>query len=136
MLERYARESPVLFALRDWYISRCEELGQSVLGKIPCAYGSFSNGQRVTDAHRLLYRRREDLLAAFPDPYDATDAETSYFHWYQASERRDDLGELSLHGSQRLRNLIKAHAPEPALRLARSARRAIRAFAHPVRKAD
>src|SRR5262249_10969050 len=73
MLERYGVHSPVLFDLREWYVARCEELGQTTLGKIECIYNRFSNGERITDSHRLLYRGRPDLIQAFPDPFDATD---------------------------------------------------------------
>jgi len=116
MLERYGAHSPALFELREWYIARCEELGQSTLGKIPCRFGGFSNGAIITTDHRLLYRRRVDLIAAFPDPFDASDPACSYYHWYLAERRKEER--------MTLRKLIKRHAPEPALHLARKARRA------------
>ncbi|MGO9462965.1 MAG: glycosyl transferase [Isosphaeraceae bacterium] len=123
MLERYGQHSPVLFELRDWYIDRCEELGQKALCKIPCIYNAFKNGQKITDAHRLLYRSREDLMRAFPDPFDASDPGRSYFHWYEKhgahAEKEGDP----------LVKLIRKHAPEPALRLARKARTAWRSWA-------
>jgi hypothetical protein len=78
MLQQYGAHSPVLFDLREWYIARCEELGQSTLGQIDCIYNRFSNGERITTAHPHLYRRREDLIRAFPDPFDATDPGRSY----------------------------------------------------------
>jgi hypothetical protein len=115
MLERYGKESPVLFELRDWYIARCEELGQSTLGKIPCVYHAFDNGAKITDKQRFLYRQREDLIRAFEDPFDTSDPGRSYFHWYQK------------HGASAeprpIVKLIKKHAPEPALRFARHARK-------------
>ena len=116
MLDIYGSHSPVLFEFREWYIARCEELGQSSLGKIPCVHGVFSNGAVVTTDHRLLYRRRGDLMAAFPDPFDASEANRSYYHWYQKHGRDEDRPTL--------RKLVRRHAPEPALRLARSAKRA------------
>jgi len=123
MLERYGAHSPVLFELRDWYIARCEELGQSSLSRVDCVYNSFSNGERITSAHRLLYRSREDLIRAYPDPFEASAPRRSYFHWYRA------------HGSEVGRHsflkLIRAHAPEPALRLARSARSVWRRWSLP-----
>ncbi len=123
MLERYGYHSPVLFALRDYYIARCEELGQSTLSKIDCVYNSFSNGERITSSQRLLYRRRPDLMRLFPDPFDVSHSSRSYLHWYR------------LHGWQRnakpLMKMIRAHAPEPALRLARTARSAWRLFSVP-----
>jgi hypothetical protein len=123
MLERYGYHSPVLFELRDWYAARCEELGQSRLSKINCVYNSFSNGERITAAQRLFYRRRDDLVRRFPDPFDASRPGRSYLHWYR------------IHGWQRnarpLFKLIRAHAPEPARRLARSARSLWRRFSVP-----
>ena len=123
MLDRYGYHSPVLFALRDYYIARCEELGQSTLSQMDCIYNSFSNGERITSAQRLLYRRRPDLMLAFPDPFDVSHSRRSYLHWYR------------MHGWKRNANpvmkIIRAHAPEPALRLARSARSAWRRFSVP-----
>jgi hypothetical protein len=116
MLERYGFHSPVLFELRDWYIARCDQLGQQSLGKIDCVYNAFSNGERITSAHRRLYRRREDLIRAYPDPFDARDHRRSYFHWYRVHGAKAN--------SKSIFTLIKAHAPAPALRLARSARSA------------
>jgi hypothetical protein len=118
MLERYGQHSPVLFELRDWYIDRCEEMGQSVLSKIPCIYSTFGNGERITDAHRLLYRRRQDLMNAFPDPFDCRNPGQSYFHWYEAHSAAPE--------GRPLGRLIRRHAPEPALRLAHKARSALR----------
>jgi hypothetical protein len=114
MLDRYGWHSPVLFELRDWYIDRCEKLGQTTLSKVPCVYNFFGNGSKITDAHRLLYRRRDDLMAAFPDPFDASDPRRSYFHWYEKHGQKAD--------SRPIVKLIRQHAPEPALRLARKAR--------------
>jgi hypothetical protein len=123
MLERYGAHSPVLFELREWYIARCAELGQQALGKIDCIYNTFSNGERITSAQRLLYRRRGDLIRAYADPFDATDPGRSYFHWHRA------------HGSEpepkSILKVIKAHAPSPALRLARTARSAWRRWSLP-----
>jgi hypothetical protein len=114
MLKRYGIDSPVLFDLRQWYIERCEELGQSTLGRIQCMYESFRNGQRITDGHRLLYRSREDLVRTFPDPYDTSVPNRSYFHWYKANAPRGDRPPLL--------RLLRDHAPSPALHLARRAR--------------
>lgn len=114
MLERYGSHSPALFELRDWYIARCEELGQSTLGKIDCIYNRFSNGERITTAQRLLYRRRPDLIRNYPDPFAADDRRHSYFHWYKAHGSKS--------GPSPLMKMVRSHAPQPALRLARAAR--------------
>jgi hypothetical protein len=123
MLDRYGAHSPVLYDLREWYIARCEELGQSTLGETPCVYNSFNNGKRITDLHRLVYRQREDLCQHFPDPYETNDPRGSYERWFE------------LHGpAERLRplvKLLKTRAPRPALNLARSARSAWRRWSEP-----
>jgi hypothetical protein len=123
MLDRYGYHSPVLFDLREYYIARCEELGHSTLSEIDCVYNTFSDGERITSAHRLLYRRRPDLMLAFADPFDVSDPGRSYLHWYRT------------HGWKRhanpLMKIVRAHAPEPALRLARRARSAWRRFSVP-----
>jgi hypothetical protein len=43
------------------------------------AYGAYRDGAPIEKAHRLLYRSRADLQAAFPDPYD--DGPDSFRLW-------------------------------------------------------
>ncbi len=83
MLERYGKDSPVLYELREWYIAECERHGQSALGKLPSKYAAFSNGEPILGEQRVLYRQRLDLQRAFPNPYQAQDAK-SYKAWYEA----------------------------------------------------
>ena len=123
MLTRYGSHSPVLFELRDYYIARCEELGQATLSKIDCIYNSFSNGERITTAHRLLYRRNPDVVRHFPEPFDASDPGRSYFHWYQIEGPKFDL-----HPDFKL---TRDDAPTPALQLIRSARSAWQRWSRP-----
>jgi hypothetical protein len=123
MLDRYGAHSPVLYDLRDWYIARCQELGQSSLGAIDCVYNSFKNGRRITDAHRLIYRRREDLVHRFPDPFETSDARRSYLRWFERHGPAERLRPLV--------KLLKSSAPRPALRLARSARSVWRRWSEP-----
>ena len=84
MLDLYGQHSPVLSELRQWYIQRCEEEGQALWGPRACVYQHFSNGQAITRKHRVLYRERPDLQAAFPQPFDASDPSRSYCHWFEA----------------------------------------------------
>jgi lipopolysaccharide biosynthesis glycosyltransferase len=123
MLERYGWHSPVLFDLREWYIAHCEELGQSTLGKIDCIYNRFSNGEKITTDHRLLYRRRPDLIEAFEDPFDATEPLHSYYHWYQ-KEHQTPI-------RKPFRDFIRAYAPPPTRRIVRSARAAWQRWSMP-----
>jgi hypothetical protein len=82
MLNIYGAKSPVLFKFREWYIQECERCGQSELGKLPCIYNFFENGEPITKAQRSLYRQRLDLQLAFPDPFLTQDINRSYYHWY------------------------------------------------------
>ena len=84
MLNKYGADSPVLFELREWYLKACEEQGQSALGTLPSRYAFYSDGTRVGSEERLLYRQREDLQQAFPDPFKV-DAAGGYFGWYRAN---------------------------------------------------
>jgi len=95
MLGVYGGESPELFALRRWYIEECARHGQSVLGRLPCIYSSFDNEAPITKMHRILYREREDLQQAFPDPFDTRDPAKSYFHWFAANAQAEaDAGRV------------------------------------------
>lgn len=126
MLDRYGRESPVLYEFRDWYLEQCERYGHSTLGKLPCVYGAFDNGRRITDAHRLLYRRRPDLRDRYPDPYSTRGTSGSYEAWFQANMAGGAAAEWEGPRSLRLRRFLKAHSPEPVLSLARATRRVVR----------
>jgi hypothetical protein len=84
MLHRYGKESPVLHDLREWYVDQCERHGQSALGDIRCKYDDFSNGESISRGYRLLYRQREDLQRAYPNPYMVAGA-NCYKAWYDAN---------------------------------------------------
>lgn len=83
MLERYGKESPVLYELREWYIAECERLGQTALGSMPSKYHHFSNGEAITRDYRVLYRQRIDLQQAFVNPFIVA-GKDCYKAWYDA----------------------------------------------------
>jgi hypothetical protein len=85
MLEVYGNNNPVLHQLRDWYLSRCSEMGQGLLGKLPCRYAFYDNGDEVRPAERLLYRYREELSDHFPDPYACPPTGMGYRAWFQSN---------------------------------------------------
>lgn len=58
-------------------------MGQKQLGQLPCAYGSYANGDAIRPAERLLYRYREELLDQFPDPYASPTSGPGYQAWYR-----------------------------------------------------
>lgn len=125
MLDRYGKQSPVLFDLRDWYIAECEKMGQSLLGRRPSQGSCFDNGQAITVQHRVLYRNRADLQAAFPDPYSTANPSRSYYHWFVANGRRAIL-RMDKPEPQFMR-MLRRHAHKPPLKWAKSAWKAMRA---------
>jgi len=86
MLDLYGKESPVLYPLRDWYISQCEAMGQESYGATPCRYDRFSNGTVVTKSHRFIYRKDSSMEQRFPDPFAAAGPD-SYLAWYDSTYR-------------------------------------------------
>jgi hypothetical protein len=42
--------------------------------------------------HRLLYRDRQDVQRAFPDPFSTKDINRSYLDWYKANVQSEPQG--------------------------------------------
>jgi hypothetical protein len=71
MTKRYARDNYPVYEIWNWYK---RQVGAATEPGIPdryWAYDSFTDGTKIEKAQRWLYRTREDLQAAFPDPFDA-----------------------------------------------------------------
>lgn len=85
MLNKYGADNPVLFELRNWYLSECDRAGQQELGKWPGQYANFDDGTPISRAQRVLYREREDLRKAFPDPFCTMPEHNCYRDWYAAN---------------------------------------------------
>lgn len=88
MLKKYGATMPALFELRKWYLEECDRLAANMPIEDDWKLGRFSNGEPIALEHRLLYRQREDLQLAFPDPYAAADVNASYYHWFEVNHRR------------------------------------------------
>lgn len=71
MTQKYAGENFAVYEVWDWY--RRQVARHRLEGCPPryWAYGTYSDGSPIEKAHRVLYRTRPDLQAAFPDPFDA-----------------------------------------------------------------
>jgi hypothetical protein len=86
MLHKYGATMPALYELRAWYLAESDRLGQREMSAIPWKYSVFDNGEPITPLHRTRYRQREDLRAAFPDPFATADVNRSYYHWFEAND--------------------------------------------------
>ena len=84
MRDKYGKDMPAALELSRWYTEHCQSHADEKLESIAWAYGAYDTGETILPAHRQLYRQREDLRAAFADPF-STQAEgphrTSYYHW-------------------------------------------------------
>ncbi len=81
MLKRYASNQEIAHQLWDTYGKDLSAEGQGSVRK-DWFYGQFENGEPIPPKARQLYRVREDLQKAFPQPYRMT--EPSYISWWKA----------------------------------------------------
>lgn len=98
MLKKYGATMPALFELRRWYLAECDRLTAQVPVVDEWRLARFGNGEPISQEHRVLYREREDLQAAFPDPYPTDDVNASFYHWFEVNYRRaaaDGAGDAS-----------------------------------------
>ena len=131
MLRKYGKESPVLFQLREWYLKQLEENGQSTIGDTPWAYACFENGEPIQKRHRLIYRARQDLQKAFPDPLAVPSGKDSFYEWYMRRKVEDIAAECESEEVLRdelnlLRREIDIIYRSRSWRLARTVARAVR----------
>lgn len=94
MLEMYGRGNPVLYQMREWYISRQNEEGQETLGKARSVYNYYDNGEKIEKEERRLLRKRGDLVQYFggTNPFRVRQ-ERSYYEWYR-TEGKNEMTEL------------------------------------------
>ena len=83
MIARYAGSNVEAFELLRWYSSELKTMGKR-FPKVKWAYGFFEDGSEITNQQRILYRRRNDLMAEFKNPFSAE--EHSYKNWYTATQ--------------------------------------------------
>lgn len=84
MLNLYAKNNPVLFELREWYIKRQDEEEQEKYGSLPSIYNFYDNGEKITKEERVVLRKRKDVYNFFKDtnPH-VVEQEKSYYKWYK-----------------------------------------------------
>lgn len=78
MAIKNAAGNAALHRLVQWYEDSTRLLAQDPLSQVPWAFGAYSNGVAIPRTHRFLYRQRTDLQRAFPDPFDASPANSLY----------------------------------------------------------
>jgi glycosyltransferase involved in cell wall biosynthesis len=86
MATKYAGHNRAVMKLVKWYEKQMKERSEEKYESLPWGFGSFDNGQEITDAHRKIYRERSDLQKNYPDPF-ATSASHSYEAWFNDRAR-------------------------------------------------
>ena len=95
--QRFAPGNPSVRLLIDWYTKASRTVAGDRLALMPWSFGSYSNGVPIARRDRAIYRQREDLQRAYPDPFDSSGLVTSsgrapsFFTWlrWYASETPD-----------------------------------------------
>jgi hypothetical protein len=80
VVAKYAGNNRALKSLINWY--KRETLVNGAEASIPWAFGQFDNGVAISQLHRVIYRAREDLKKAFPDPFKVIEDGHCYYNWY------------------------------------------------------
>ena len=93
MLKKYAADQTIAHDIWDGYLAdlKNQEHGLSALQN--WQFDKYENGDPIRKEERRLYRRRQDLRKAFPDPFSVQ--EPSYKSWYSANESTFAKGEYS-----------------------------------------
>ena len=81
MTERYGGDNVEVYELWQWYHRKLTSLVVPQVSIGYWAYGQFSNGVKITDEMRRLYRSRADLMKYFDDPYEITG--NSLYEWFK-----------------------------------------------------
>lgn len=84
MATKYGGSNRAVMALVKWYEEQNRVGMDKLISGTPWAFGRFSNGEAIMPTHRQIYRMREDLQHAFPDPFMVMSKTMSYYEWFRA----------------------------------------------------
>jgi hypothetical protein len=84
MTQKYAKDNVDVYELWTWYKRQVDASSTPLLPSNWWYYATFSNGEKIPKSARRLYRDRQDLIRAFPNPFDAS--EGGYFAWLRNSK--------------------------------------------------
>ncbi|MGC9964454.1 MAG: hypothetical protein ABSE08_03525 [Syntrophobacteraceae bacterium] len=88
MTLKYSGGNHIVSEIWTWYGHQLAKHGQQGLVKTKWLFDCFENGERVPQAARLLYRQREDLQKAFPNPF-TVGKHGGYYRWFMANGAAD-----------------------------------------------
>ena len=81
MTKKYAGQNFPVYEIWAWYKRQVMAATEPAIPERWWAYQAYADGEPIAKAHRVLYRQRGDLQAAFPDPFAA--GEDTYRQWLE-----------------------------------------------------
>jgi hypothetical protein len=81
MTKKYGGTNFPVYEVWSWYKRQVTAATDAAIPERWWAYGAYSDGTPIAKLHRVLYRQRTDLQAAFPDPFLA--GEGGYSQWLE-----------------------------------------------------
>ena len=85
MTKKYGAENFPVYEVWGWYKRQVAAATDPAIPERWWAYGAYSDGMPIEKAHRVLYRQRGDLQAAFPNPFQA--GEGGFPQWLEREGR-------------------------------------------------
>lgn len=82
MTQRYAKDNVEVYELWWWYRNEVVAMTSPEIPKGYWHYGTFYNGEKIPKSVRELYRDRQDLRQAFPEP--SATGTPSFYDWLRA----------------------------------------------------
>jgi hypothetical protein len=82
MTKRYAGDNYPVYEIWRWYKEQVTAATDAAIPVPYWAYDAYGDGTKIAKSHRVLYRERGDLQAAFPDPFAAGPG--GYLAWLSA----------------------------------------------------
>jgi hypothetical protein len=70
-----------VYEIWNWYRGQVEAATDPAIPPGWWAHGTYADGRPIKKSERVLYRQREDLRAAFPDPFQTGD--NTYSRWLE-----------------------------------------------------
>ncbi|MDP3749234.1 MAG: hypothetical protein Q8Q88_19535 [Phenylobacterium sp.] len=69
MTKKYAGDNYPVYEIWNWYKRQVANTTVTTIPDRYWAYDAYADGAKIEKSHRVLYRERTDLQAAFPDPF-------------------------------------------------------------------
>ena len=79
MTEKYAGDNVEIMEVWNWYKRAIKKVHVDGIPSGYWKYGRFDNGEKIPKSVRVLFRTRDDLYAAFDDPFSTEG--NSYYNW-------------------------------------------------------